>query len=71
MGREAGRKIFVFVVLYKMANSVHVPNMASPVGTKIWSLILKITSQVKCLSVFSKVALGARSLEGAVRHVSA
>lgn len=39
IGGKEGKE---FVVLYKKVNSVHVSNVASPVGTKIWSLLLQI-----------------------------
>jgi len=69
-GREGGRSCFVFMGLYKKANNIHVPNAASPVGTKIWSLLLQITWQLKCQSVLSVVTLGASSQEDTVRQAS-
>lgn len=70
MGKKGGRRTFVFVVLYKKANSVQVSNVASPLGTEIWSLGTLAVKIFEVISVLSKVTLGTRSWEDAVRQAS-
>lgn len=60
-GKERREKNFCLRGFYKKANSMHGPNLASPLGTEIWSLGTLAVKIFEVVSVLSKVTLGARS----------